>query len=72
MNRGDPIQINTSSPMFPEGWKRGEKPIRVPNQPTFGIYLSEEKERGVDPRTFYRVVTPFGICQVNSKFCKPL
>jgi len=71
MKRGDMILICAPSHSYPNSWVRGQDPHRY-SVDTPVIYLSEFKEKGNNPRTFYNVLTPDGEHNIFSGYCKEL
>jgi len=67
MKPGDLILAYSHS--YPLNYKRGEAPL-VYSQPTLVIFLERfvEDDRSL-PRTFYRIITPNGIHNINSHYC---
>ena len=69
------IDFGGGSPLFPDGWKRGESPIMVHGR-THGVVLDTKLEDDGpnsslhNPRTFLQVVTPVGVGWINSVYCE--
>lgn len=69
MNPGDLVVIRKGTHGYSDSWVRGEDPTSFWRD-TFGVFLKEFKENETcAPRTFYRLVTPFGTVNINSAFC---
>jgi hypothetical protein len=71
MKLGDLLIIRAPSHSYPNSWVRGQDPHRY-SVDTPVIYLSEFKEKGNNPRTFYNVLTPTGEHNIFSGYCKEL
>jgi hypothetical protein len=71
MKLGDLLIIRAPSHSYPNSWVRGQDPHRY-SVYTPVIYLSEFKEKGNNPRTFYNILTPDGEHNIFSGYCKEL
>ena len=69
MKRGDLVVISPGAHGYPDEWKRGEDPTSFQGG-GWGIFLDKFEESISSPRTFYRLVTPFGTVSMNSVFCR--
>jgi hypothetical protein len=69
MKPGDLIVIRAFSHSYPKGWERGQDCHKY-EVDTLVVFLSEKRELGeYNPRTFYTVLTSFGIHDVFSGYC---
>ena len=53
---------------YPQGWARGQDPHTY-SSPTPVIFVDEFSESGAFGRTFYKIITPTGLHDINAEFC---
>lgn len=70
MKIGSLTMIGDYSPIYHDGWVKGEMPYTTKGN-VMGVVVGSKLEGGFvdNPRTFLRVITSEKIGWINSKFC---
>lgn len=69
MKIGSLTMIGNYSPIYHDGWVKGEMPYTTRGNVIGVVVGSKVEEFEVNPRTFLRVITSEKIGWINSKFC---
>lgn len=68
-NIGDLVFIKPGTHFYPDSWRHGHEPARLPYG-ALAIILKIDPPRGQEIRTFFRIFTPMGEGWINSYYCK--